>query len=124
MALKTFFFDTYAFYEIIGGNINYKPYLSDVAILTTKLNLMELYYGLLLNYNKATADKYYDKFSEYCIDFDDDVVKQATLFRLLNKERNLSYVDSIGYVLSKSRNIKFLTGDKEFKDMENVEYVK
>jgi len=45
-------------------------------------------------------------------------------FRALNKKRNLSYVDCIGYIIAKQRNIKFLTGDKEFEYMENVEFVK
>ena len=37
---------------------------------------------------------------------------------------NLSYVDYIGYILAKQRNVKFLTGDKEFENMDNVEFVK
>ena len=41
----------------------------------------------------------------------------------LNK-RKLSMTDCIGYMMAKQWGIKFLTGDKEFEDMENVEYVK
>jgi hypothetical protein len=33
-------------------------------------------------------------------------------------------VDALGYSYSRKLGIKFLTGDKEFSEMENVEYVK
>jgi len=32
--------------------------------------------------------------------------------------------DSIGYILSIKIGVKFLTGDKEFEDLEKVEFVK
>jgi len=124
MEIKTFFFDTYALYEIIEGNKNYRSYIKNVAIVTTKLNLMELYYGLLVNYNEKTANDLYDKFLSYYTSIDDNSIKKAMIFRALNKKKDLSYIDCVGYIISKQRNIKFLTGDKEFEDMENVEFVK
>ena len=124
MEVRTFFFDTYALYEIIEGNKNYRSYIKNVAIVTTKLNLMELYYGLLVNYNEKTANDLYDKFLSYYTSIDDNSIKKAMIFRALNKKKDLSYIDCVGYIISKQRNIKFLTGDKEFEDMENVEFVK
>lgn len=124
MEIRTLFFDTYALYEIIEGNENYKNYIKDIGIVITKLNLMELYYGLLVRHNEKTANHFYDKFLVYCTSIDDDTMKRAMIFRYLNKKRDLSYVDCIGYILAKKRNINFLTGDKEFEDMENVEFVK
>ena len=41
---KSLFFDTYAFVEIIKWNPNCLPY-GDVGIITTKLNIFELYRG-------------------------------------------------------------------------------
>ena len=67
---------------------------------------------------------FYEKFLPYCTGIEDNVIKKAMTFRALNKKRNLSYVDCIGYIIAKQRNIKFLTGDKEFEYMENVEFVK
>lgn len=124
MEIKTFFFDTYAFHEIITGNPNYRNYSGNIAIITTKLNLMELYYGLLVKYSKEVADKYYDSFIEFCVDITDDIIKKAMIFRHMNKARNLSYVDCIGYVVAKTRNVYFLTGDEQFRDFSNVEFVK
>ncbi|MBS3135225.1 PIN domain-containing protein [Candidatus Woesearchaeota archaeon] len=124
MEIKTFFLDTYALYEIIEGNENYIEYTKNVAIVTTKINIMELFYGLLIKYNEKVADNFYEKFLPYCTGIEDNVIKKAMTFRALNKKRNLSYVDCIGYIIAKQRNIKFLTGDKEFEYMENVEFVK
>jgi predicted nucleic acid-binding protein len=124
MEIKTLYFDTYALFEIIEGNSNYKDYINNIAIIITKLNLMELYYGLLLKYNEKTANHFYNKFLPYCTIIEDETIKKAMIFRALNKKKDLSYVDCIGYIISKQRNVKFLTGDKEFKDMENVEFVK
>jgi len=124
MELKTFFFDTYAFYEIIKGNENYKPYVKGIAIITTKLNLMELYYGLLLDHGIATAEKYFLKFSKFCIDISDENIRKAMHFKAKNKEKNLSYIDCIGYIISQQRNIPFLTGDKSFESLPDVEFVK
>ena len=122
--VNSYFFDTYAFYEIIKGNPNYKKYESNVSITTTKLNLMELHYGLLLLYGKEKADEYYDSLLEFAIEITDKIIKESNEFRFLNKSKKLSYVDCVGYILAKHLNIKFLTGDKEFEDLDNVEFVK
>jgi len=122
--VRTFFFDTYAFFELIGGNENYKPYTERIAIVTTRLNLIELHYGLLIKHGKETADRYYYELLKFAVDVNDEVIIKANEFRATLKSKHLSYVDCIGYVLAKSRNIKFLTGDKEFAGLDGVEYVK
>ena len=124
MEIKTYFFDTYAFHEIVANNKNYKPFTDNVGIVTTKLNLMELYYGSLLEHNKRVADKVYDSLVKFCVSISDDVIKEAMLFKVLNKNKNLSYVDCVGYFVARKMNIKFLTGDKEFKGLDGVEFVK
>jgi hypothetical protein len=122
--VKTYFFDSYAFFEIIYGSPNYEKYTKNVAIITTKLNLMELHYGLLLALGKEKADYYYDFYKKFTIEIDDDIIKLANYFKKVMKTTNVSYVDCIGYTLAKSRNILFLTGDKEFEHLDNVEFVK
>ena len=119
-----FFFDTYALFEIIHKNENFLPYTKEIGIVITKLNLMELHYNLLKLYGKEIADKAYERFNEFCIDISDEIIKQANEFKLLNRKRKLSYVDCMGYMIAKSMNIKFLTGDKEFENFPNVEFVK
>ena len=61
---------------------------------------------------------------KYTIEINDEIIKLANAFRIANKKRKLSYIDCIGYIIARLRNIKFLTGDKQFEDLENVEYVK
>lgn len=120
----TFFFDTYAFLEIIKQNPNYLPYIKKISIITTKLNLMELHYVLLRTIGKLEADRYYDRFLPFVVEITDGVIKRANEFKLINRRKKLSYVDCIGYIIAKLNNIKFLTGDKEFRNFENVEFVK
>lgn len=122
--IKTFFFDTYALYEIIEGNPNYILYTKNIAIITTKLNLMELHYGLLSRYGKEIAEKYYNELVKFSIPINDEIIKMANEFKHSFKIKKFSYIDCIGYVTSKLRGVKFLTGDNQFKDMENVEFVK
>jgi uncharacterized protein len=122
--IKTYFFDSYAFYEILAGNENYKPYTKDIAIVTTKMNLMELQYGLFAANGKEFADKIYDQYVKFAVEIDDEIIKKATELRYSLKERKVSYVDCIGYIIARVRKIPFLTGDKQFKDLDNVEFVK
>ena len=121
---KTFFFDTYALFEIVKGNLNYRDYTTDIGIVTTRLNLMELYYGLFVNFGKNVADEYYRRYREFCVEISDDLIKSAMRFRAENKKKDLSYVDCVGYAFAAEAKIKFLTGDKEFEKLPNVEYVK
>ncbi len=119
-----YFFDTYAFFEIIDGGENYKRFEEHTSVITTKLNLMELHFGLLKKHDKEIANFYYDKLLEFCVDIEDEIIKQANEFKLLHNRRDLSYVDCIGYILARRRGVPFLTGDEQFKDFENVEFVK
>lgn len=122
--IKTYFFDTYAFYEIILGNEDYLPYKENISIITTKLNLMELHYGLIDLYGKELADNYYDKFVEFCVEITDEIIKEANEFRSQNKKKKLSYIDCLGYTCAKKHGVPFLTGDKEFEHLDNVQFVK
>ena len=57
-------------------------------------------------------------------EIDDETLKEAIRFRKEKKKKNMSYTDCIGYVYAKKHGMKFLTGDKEFAHLENVEFVK
>jgi|SRR3989344_1005774 len=117
-----FFFDSYAFFEIIKANKNYEKY-TDSFVATTKLNLFELYNGLLKDMPEI-ADSELDKYYLFVVDFDKEIIKEAAKMRVKLNKNNVSMTDCIGYILAKRLDIKFLTGDKEFKDLDNVEFVK
>jgi|SRR3989344_3366984 len=119
----SFFFDSYAFFEILRGNKNYEVY-KKFKVVTTKLNIFELYLGLLKDIDEESADKYFEKYYKFVVDYDEEVIKSAAKLKNKLNKRDLSMTDCIGYVLSKRLGIKFLTGDKEFESMDNVEFVK
>lgn len=118
-----FFFDSFALVEIIKGNKAYNEYLKETPVIT-KLNLMELYYYLLREKGDEKAEFYYNFYLPSCVPIPDEVIKAAMKFKLKFKDRRLSYADCVGYILSLSSNLKFLTGDKEFENLENVDFVK
>lgn len=88
------------------------------------MNLMELYYSILTEQNKATAEDCYQSVLQYVQEITDEDVKNACHFRELNRSKEVSYIDALGYSMAQNRHMKFLTGDKAFKGMENVEWVK
>jgi len=122
--VNAFFFDTYALVEVLYGNENYRPYL-EAEVVTTKLNLMEMHYHLLKEQGEEVADRYYDLNLRYAVDINDNDVKNGMRYELEKRKKwNISYVDAIGYIISKRMGIKFLTGYQAFQGIQNVEYVK
>lgn len=123
-----YFFDTYALQEIAQASSSYLPYAVNTGVVTTRLNLMELYYGYASKGEPETAEKLFEKFRRFCVEIDDNTIKEAmwekVRLRKILKKSNVSYVDCIGYVLAKRLKAKFLTGDREFEGLENVEFVK
>lgn len=122
--MLSFFFDTYAFYEIIVGNPNYKPFTKDIKIITTQLNLMGLYYQLLALYDKKHALEIFRRYEEFIVPISNSIVIEAMDFRKEHYKQNLSYVDCIGYIIAKKIGMPFLTGDRQFEEMINVKFVK
>ena len=122
--LETLFFDSYAFFEILKGSQNYVKYQNNYRIVTSKLNLFELYFGVLQNNNESNAQRILEIYSPFVVDFNEEVIINAAKLKLLLNKREVSMADCIGYALAKQLGIKFLTGDSVFQGMENVEFVK
>ena len=122
--MQKFFADSYAIIDYFKGNKNYKKYFEENEIITTKLNLIEVYYSTLLESTQEMAEKYYNSFLDKCIEIDDETFKKAMQFRYKEKAKKLSYIDTIGYQIALEKNIKFLTGDQQFKTIKNTEFVK
>ena len=121
--MNKYFLDTYALIEIIKGNPNYAKYSDKIAVMT-RYNLIEFYYSCISEYSSEVARLLYLKFKECIISIEDDVIFEAMAMKKKLKKTNLSYVDCIGYICAKKMNILFLTGDKEFKNLPGVEFVK
>ncbi len=118
-----YFFDTYALIQTARGVSSYSSYLK-APIITTKLNLLELAFVLIRDGEKEKASAVYAKFKPFCVSISDPIFLKAAEMRYQFRNLHLSYIDCIGYLLSRSLGIPFLTGDREFRDLEGVEFVK
>ena len=119
---EIYFFDTYALIEIIKGNRNYEKY-KDCRIIISIFNLVELHYAIL-KISGSIAERVLEEYASCVIKTGTDIIKEANIFKIKNRKSKLSASDCIGYITAKKLNIKFLTGDKEFKYFENAEFVK
>ncbi len=119
-----FFFDSYALIEIYEKNFNYKKY-SKVKVITTYFQVYETYYSLIRNgYSDEEIKSFFDFLQNFCIDLNFCWIPKSVEFRRKYNKRDLSYADCLGYIIAKELGIKFLTGDKEFESLLNVEFVR
>lgn len=120
----TFFFDSYALIEVYQNNKNYKKYAS-TKIITSYFQVYEVYYGLIRSgCSEEEINDFFEFLQNFCIELNFDWIPKSVQLRREYKKRELSYADCLGYVIAKELGIKFLTGDKEFKDLPNVEFVR
>lgn len=115
-----YFFDTYAFFELIAGNLKYKKF-ELVKPITTIFNLAELNFALKRE-GKEFADRITRELETFLVDVTADDIIEAMSFRL--KHKKLSIPDAVGYIIAGKNNARFLTGDKEFENLPNVEFIK
>ncbi len=118
-----YFFHTYAIIEIVAGNPSYNGFLNKTPVITI-FNLSEIYYIVLNKLGETRADKIYEEYFPCVVEIPDEVLKEAMKFKKVNKKKRLSYADCIGYIYALKNNMKFLTGDKEFHGLKNVEFVR
>lgn len=118
-----FFFDSYALIEIYKGNENYEKY-KEAKIVTSYIHVFETYYNLRKESSEEEIEDFFELLKNFCISLSFDWIKLATEFRIKNKRKDVSYADCLGYIIAKELKIKFLTGDKQFNDLPNVEFVK
>jgi predicted nucleic acid-binding protein len=118
-----YFFDTYAVVEILNGNPNYAKYVQE-EVTITQFNLAEIYWNALLEYTDFQANIIYEKYKQSVINVNDETLKEAIKFRKGHKRQDLSCTDCIGYTCALKNGLLFLTGDKEFANLPNVEFVK
>lgn len=116
-----FFFDTYALFEVIRGNPIYLSYAETIAAVTI-FNLAEFNYGLKKEIDEHTADLLTEKFSPFLIGVTIQDIQKAMSLRI--KQKDLSIPDALGYTVAQRLKIKFLTGDEDFRNLPDVEFIK
>jgi len=122
--MTVFFYDSYAVIEYINNNLKFVPYFEDNTGILTIFNLVEIYYAVLNDAGKEKADVVFESLFPIIVEPSKETIKEAMQFRQEQKKKKLSYADCIGYKTASERKIIFLTGDIQFKDMENVIFIK
>ncbi len=118
-----YFFDTYALIEMMLGNRKYEQY-AGFQLTVSPLNIGELYIYMYRTYGKTTANEKLALMSFNIVELTQEIIISAADFKLANAEKKLSWADCIGYAAAKRRGLKFLTGDMQFRNMPNAEFVK
>lgn len=120
----TYYFDTYALVEIYKQNPSYLRYSKDVSFILHSLNILEYVY-FLLKENRPASDvtKALDELSRYTVEYDSELLLKAAQMKKKFVHEKLSFVDCIGYQLALSKKVPFLTGDRMFRNKENVEFI-
>lgn len=121
--MGSYFYDSYAVIEYLNANPAFIPYFEEHTGMLSLLNILEIYYSVLNDVNQEKADTVLMTILPLQINPTEETIKKAMLFRQKHKKNNLSYADCLGYQLALEKGIKFLTGDRQFKDIANVEFL-
>lgn len=122
--MTMFFYDSYAVIEYLSNNVKFVPFFEEHTGVLTLLNVLEVYYSVLSAEGQIKADIVLETLQSLMVQPSLETIKKAMVFRLERKKQDLSYADCLGYQLALDRGIKFLTGDRQFSSLPNVEFLK
>lgn len=117
------YLDTYVLCEIAKANTRFLSLLVNTSVIND-LTLAEFYGVILREFNEQTAEYWKNKFFSYTKQVPLDVLILAVKFRKDHIKQNISFFDAVGYIFAKENGGIFVTGDKEFKNLPNVEFIK
>ena len=117
------FLDTYAIIEILKSNPAYMRF-AEATPVATRANLIEVAYHLLEGCTKEKAASIISALKIETLEIQENQIMKIASFRKEHAKKNLSYIDCIGYVLARENGLSFVTGDKQFEGMPNVEFAK
>ncbi len=115
--------DTYALVEISKGNHKFAEYLNSNFIITD-LTLAEFYSVILREEGEKTADYWFRKLERCSLFVSKEILIEAIKFRHEHKKTGISFFDAVGYIFALKNGYYFVTGDKEFEKLPNVEFKK
>lgn len=119
---EAFFFDSYAQTELIKGNPSYAKYRKAAARFT-QLNVFEVYEWLARVGLRDQQQQFSKKAEALCVGTTLNDMRLGARMQLQFIKSDMSMTDCVGYVVSQRLGMKFLTGDKEFRGLPNVEFV-
>jgi predicted nucleic acid-binding protein len=118
-----FFYDTYSVLAYLSDSSGYAIYFEKNTGILTRLNLMEICHAILKRHGPKAAHQVLEACSAYEVEFSLSDVRSAMRLRHGLRNLELSYADALGYYISKKEGLKFLTGDRAFKELPGVEYL-
>ena len=121
--MNKYFADTYAYIEVLKDNPSYHRFKKSV-FLTSQYTVAELAYFFIRQDQEPTAIQVASRISDDVINASLPTLLRAMKLKFLYRQKKLSYTDCIGYALARDLGVKFLTGDKQFKDLPDVEFVR
>ncbi len=124
--MTSFFADSYAIIEILKGNENYRPYQA-ATLVATEFNICEVAFAVCRDYPDKTHTimERVRKMLVLKQTTDEGYCSGAAMRRVTTSAgRKLSTIDCVGYSVARRFQIPFLTGDREFEDIDDVEYVR
>ncbi len=122
--MARFFYDSYAVLAYLSDSPGYATYFEKNTGVLTRLNLMEIHYAILRGHGARPAHEVLDAYSTHEIEFSLQDIEAAMKLRHELRNLGLSYADALGYQIAKKEGMKFLTGDRAFERLPNVEFVR
>ncbi|HLC61857.1 PIN domain-containing protein [Candidatus Woesearchaeota archaeon] len=115
--------DTYALVEIGRNNPDFTGLLNQDFVITD-LTIAEFYLFLYKEGNEDLARYWLKKLESFYRNVSRNVLIKSLKYRADNKKENLSIFDAVGYIYSLENGLKFVTGDRAFKNKEGVLFIK
>ena len=117
-----FYLDTYALAEIGDGNPKFMEFLNKEFVITD-LTLGEYYSVVYRDGREDKAIYWHSRLASLCKPVSRNILVNALKYWIDNKKDNLSIFDCVGYIFALENNLRFVTGDKEFKNKEGVLFI-
>lgn len=114
--------DTYALIEFIEGNPKFQ-FLASEEVVIPDIIMAEFYAGVYRAEGLSRADFWYGKFCSLCRNVSCELLLKAMRYRVDHRKENLSFFDCVGYIFARENGFIFVTGDKEFKTKEGVQFI-
>ena len=125
-------FDTYALIEwLVKENENYRKYfvqMENSEGFVTTFTLVELYHKVYHTLGQGRADEIFAIVTGNLnvTKVTPEIIKKSGIFKsqMLKRKLEVSYTDSVNYATATFLGVKLLTGDEDFRNVDNVEFVK
>jgi len=125
--MKRYVFDSFAllaYAENESGSATVSTILKDAlagkaVIFLSVINWGEMYYIAYREGGQDTAEMYHTNFEQYPIKIVDTDKELTLLAATLKATNKISYADAFAAALTKLKNAELVTGDPEFKQLED-----